>query len=182
MARREVRMSGSGGQGVIMGTIILAEAAFEDGKQVAQCQSYGPEARGGSSKAETIVSDTKIHYTKVKYPDLLLSLTQLSFDKYVKEIKDSTIIVVDSSIEVPDEIKNTHKVYILPILDGATEVIRNKMSANIISCGAINEIMDLADWEAVEKAVLSHVPKGTEESNLNALHYGAKMVREYGEN
>ena len=75
MARTEVRMSGSGGQGVIMGTIILAEAAFEDGKQVAQCQSYGPEARGGSSKAETIISDTKIHYTKVKYPDLLLSLT-----------------------------------------------------------------------------------------------------------
>ncbi|MBQ2161292.1 MAG: 2-oxoacid:acceptor oxidoreductase family protein, partial [Firmicutes bacterium] len=64
MARTEVRMSGSGGQGVIMGTIILAEAAYEDGKQVAQCQSYGPEARGGSSKAETIISDTRIHYTK----------------------------------------------------------------------------------------------------------------------
>ena len=182
MARTEVRMSGSGGQGVIMGTIILAEAAFEDGKQVAQCQSYGPEARGGSSKAETIISDSRIHYTKVKYPDLLLSLTQLSFDKYVKDIKDSTVIVVDSSIEVPEEIRQGYKVYILPILDAATEVIKNKMSANIISCGVINEILHVADWEAVEHAVLNHVPKGTEESNLNALHYGAKLAREYGEN
>lgn len=179
MARTEVRMSGSGGQGVIMGTIILAEAAFEDGKQVSQCQSYGPEARGGSSKAETIISDSKIHYTKVKYPDLLLSLTQLSFDKYVQEVKEDTIIVVDSSIKVPDEIKQAHKVYILPILHGATEVIKNKMSANIISCGVINELLPVADWKAVENAVLNHVPKGTEESNLNALHYGAQLAREY---
>jgi 2-oxoglutarate ferredoxin oxidoreductase subunit gamma len=182
MARTEVRMSGSGGQGVIMGTIILAEAAYEDGKQVAQCQSYGPEARGGSSKAETIISDSRIHYTKVKYPDLLLSLTQLSFDKYLPDVKDSTIIVVDSSIEVSEETKKAHKVYVLPILDSATEVIKNKMSANIISCGVVNEILHIADWDAVEHAVLNHVPKGTEESNLNALHYGAKLAREYGEN
>ncbi len=181
MSRIEVRMSGSGGQGVIMGTIILAEAAFEDGKQVAQCQSYGPEARGGSSKAETIISDSKIHYTKVKLPDLLLSLTQQSFDKYLPYIKDGTIIVVDSSIEVPEETKKAHKVFSLPILDAAAEVIRNKMSANIISCGVINAILHVADWDAVEHAVLNHVPRGTEESNLNALHYGAKLAREYGE-
>ena len=65
MAKTEIRMTGSGGQGVIMGTIIIAEAAYADGKQVVQCQAYGPEARGGSSKAETIVSDKRITYTKV---------------------------------------------------------------------------------------------------------------------
>ena len=90
MAKTEIRMTGSGGQGVIMGTIILAEAAYEDGKQVIQCQAYGPEARGGSSKAETIVSDERIHYTKIKYPDLLLSLTQESLDKFKDQIKSLT--------------------------------------------------------------------------------------------
>ena len=75
MAKTEIRMTGSGGQGVIMGTIIIAEAAYEDGKHVVQCQAYGPEARGGSSKAKTIVSDEKITYTKVIRPDLLLALT-----------------------------------------------------------------------------------------------------------
>ncbi len=179
MAKTEIRMTGSGGQGVIMGTIILAEAAYEDGKQVIQCQAYGPEARGGSSKAETIISDDRIHYTKIKYPDLLLSLTQESLDKFKDQIKDSTILVVDSDIEVPAEIAEKHTVYSLPILDSAVNVIKNKMSANIISCGVVNEITHVASEEAIKNAVLNHVPKGTEESNLSALAYGHQLVREY---
>lgn len=179
MAKTEIRMTGSGGQGVIMGTIILAEAAFEDGKQVVQCQAYGPEARGGSSKAETIISDEKITYTKVLLPDLLLSLTQVSLNKYVGCLKPNAIVVVDEEITVPEEVEKAHKVYHLPILEGATEVIKNHMSANIISVGVVNELMGVATQQSVEAAVLNHVPKGTEESNLNALHYGAQLVKEY---
>ena len=179
MAKTEIRMTGSGGQGVIMGTIILAEAAFEDGKQVVQCQAYGPEARGGSSKAETIISDEKITYTKVLQPDLLLSLTQVSLNKYVGCLKPDAIVVVDSEITVPEDVEKAHKVYKLPILAGATEVIKNHMSANIISVGVVNQLMGVATREAVEKAILNHVPKGTEETNLKALHYGEQLAREY---
>ena len=179
MAKTEIRMTGSGGQGVIMGTIILAEAAFEDGKQVVQCQAYGPEARGGSSKAETIISDEKITYTKVLQPDLLLSLTQVSLNKYIGCLKSDAIVVVDTEITVPEDVEKAHKVYKLPILEGATEVIKNHMSANIISVGVVNELMQVASQEAVEAAVLNHVPKGTEESNLSALHYGAQLVEKY---
>ncbi len=179
MAKTEIRMTGSGGQGVIMGTIILAEAAFEDGKQVVQCQAYGPEARGGSSKAETIVSDEKITYTKVLQPDLLLSLTQVSLNKYIGCLKPDAIVVVDSEITVPEDVEKAHKIYKLPILEGATEVIKNHMSANIISVGVVNQIMNVATRESVEAAVLNHVPKGTEETNLKALHYGAQLAKEY---
>ena len=181
MAKTEIRMTGSGGQGVIMGTIILAEAAYEDGKQVIQCQAYGPEARGGSSKAETIVSDDRIHYTKIKYPDLLLALTQESLNKFKDAVKESTIFVVDSDLEVPEEIKAAHKVYSLPILSSATDVIKNKMSANIISCGAVNELTHVASQKSMEKAVINHVPKGTEESNLAALRLGGQLIRDYAE-
>ena len=179
MAKTEIRMTGSGGQGVIMGTIILAEAAYDDGKQVIQCQAYGPEARGGSSKAETIVSDSRIHYTKIKYPDLLLSLTQESLNKFKDAVKPETIFVVDSDIEVPEEIKAAHKVYSLPILDSAKDVIKNKMSANIISCGVVNELTHVASQEAMERAVLNHVPKGTGDTNLAALRLGGQMIRDY---
>ena len=188
MAKTEIRMTGSGGQGVIMGTIIIAEAAYEDGKQVIQCQAYGPEARGGSSKAETIVSDDRIHYTKIKYPDLLLSLTQEylllsltqeSLNKFKNAVKPETIFVVDSDIEVPEESKAAHKVYSLPILDSAKDVIKNKMSANIISCGVVNEITHVATQEAMERAVLNHVPKGTGDTNLAALRLGGQMIRDY---
>lgn len=178
MAKTEIRMTGSGGQGVIMGTIIIAEAAYEDGKHVVQCQAYGPEARGGSSKAETIVSDEKITYTKVIKPDLLLALTQVSLDKYVGCLKSKAIVVVDEGLSVPDEVEALHRVYHLPILRGAEEVVKNRMSANIISVGAVNEILHVASQEAVEKAVLNHVPKGTEDVNLNALRYGAQLVQE----
>ena len=109
MAKTEIRMTGSGGQGVIMGTIILAEAAFEDGKQVVQCQAYGPEARGGSSKAETIISDEHIAYTKVILPDLLLSLTQVSLDKYIGCLKQNAIVVVDEEITVPESVEKDRK-------------------------------------------------------------------------
>ena len=111
-------------------------------------------------------------------PDLLLSLTQVSLDKYVGSMKPDGILVVDSEITVPEEVEKKHRVYKLPILEGATEVIKNHMSANIISVGVVNELMHVAT-QAVEAAVLNHVPKGTEETNLKALHYGAQLVREY---
>jgi len=81
--RYEIRLSGSGGQGLILMGIILAEAiGIYDGKFVAQTQSYGPEARGGSSKSEVIVSDEEIDYPKAMQPDLLLAMNQKSCDDF----------------------------------------------------------------------------------------------------
>ena len=177
MKKAELRFTGSGGQGVILATIILAEAAYEDKKQVAQCQSYGPEARGGLCKAECIIYDQPISYTKVGVPSLLLSLTQASLNKYVTDVQEDAVIVVDSSIEVPEEVKAAHKVYSLPILSSAINTIGNPMSANIISVGAVNEILQLTTQESLEAAVLNHIPKGTEELNLKALHLGAELAR-----
>ena len=98
MKKAELRFTGSGGQGVIMATIILAEAAYADKLQAVQSQSYGPEARGGLCKAECIIDEKPIAYTKVVLPNLLLSLTQASLDKYVGSLQDNSVVVVDSSI------------------------------------------------------------------------------------
>ena len=144
MAKEQLRFTGSGGQGVILGTIIMAEAAYLDGKNVVQSQSYGPEARGGMCKAETIIDDDKITYTKVTLPTLLLSLTQVSFNKYVKNIDKETVIIVDDSINVPARIRDRNEVISLPIISSAKEVIKNPMAANIISVGAANEALKLA--------------------------------------
>lgn len=177
MKKQELRFTGSGGQGVIMATIILAEAAFYDGKKAVQSQSYGPEARGGLCKAECIIDDAAISYTKVGVPTLLLSLTQASFNKYSESLQDDAIVVVDATIEVPEEIKAAHKVYSLPILASAKEVIGNAMTANIISCGAVNEILNLAAWDKVEEAVLAHVPSKLGELNVKAMNYGRELVQ-----
>jgi len=178
MKKAELRFTGSGGQGVILATIILAEAAYEDKLQTVQSQSYGPEARGGLCKAECIIDEKPITYTKVGLPTLLLSLTQASLDKYVKDLQDDAVIVVDSEITVPEEVKASHKVISIPIIQSAVEVIKNPMAANIISLGAVNEAMKLVSQESLEEAVLNHIPKGTEELNINALHLGAELVKQ----
>jgi 2-oxoglutarate ferredoxin oxidoreductase subunit gamma len=85
--RIEIRLGGSGGQGLILGGIILAEAAILDGKNAIQAQSYGPEARGGASKAEVIIADGEIAFPKVQNADVLLALTQKACDKYLSSLK-----------------------------------------------------------------------------------------------
>ena len=177
MKKAELRFTGSGGQGVILATIILAEAAYEDKLQTVQSQSYGPEARGGLCKAECIIDEKPITFTKVGLPTLLLSLTQASLDKYVEELQDDAVIVVDSAITVAEEIKAKHTVISIPIIESAVEVIKNPMAANIISLGAVNEACKLVSQKSLEEAVLNHIPKGTEELNLKALHLGAELVK-----
>jgi len=179
MEKIELRFTGSGGQGVIMATIIMAEAAYEDKLQAVQCQSYGPEARGGMCKAECIIYDKPIMYTKVIQPNLLLALTQEALDKYVVSLQRNATILVDSEITVPDAIKAKYNVIIIPILESAAEVIKNPMSANIISVGAVNEILHIASEESLKEAVLNHVPKGTEELNMKALNLGATLIKNY---
>lgn len=178
MAKEQLRFTGSGGQGVILGTIIIAEAAFLDGKKVVQSQSYGPEARGGMCKAETIIDEKQINYTKVEIPTLLLSLTQISFNKYSKKISPDTIIVVDEEIDVPLRLRAKHEVLSLPIISSAKDVLKNPMAANIIAVGAVNEALKIASEKSLEEAVLNHIPKGTEELNVKAMRLGSELVRQ----
>ena len=177
MAQRyEVRLSGSGGQGLVLGGVILAEAvALYEGLNAVQTQSYGPEARGGASKSEVIISDEEIDYPKATAIDLLLTLTQESCDKYSPDLKDGGIILADSRMvtKLPE---GNYKVYHLPIIDTAKEKVGKVFVANIVALGAIARLVDSVSIESVEKAVLSRVPKGTEELNKRALKLGYELV------
>jgi 2-oxoglutarate ferredoxin oxidoreductase subunit gamma len=171
----EVRLSGSGGQGLILAGIILAEAAIGDGKEAVQSQSYGPEARGGSSKSEVIISNDRIHYPKVAAPDLLLAMTQESLNKYGADLKEAGILVIDTTFvrEVPDKYKNVHAV---PITQLAKEKCGRELFANIVALGTIAKLTGAVSLDALEKAVLARVPKGTEEMNKLALQIGYQAV------
>ena len=170
MSSTEIRLSGSGGQGLLLCGIILAEAAILDGKNAVQTQSYGPEARGGASKSEVIISDGDIYYPKVRKPDIFLALTQEAYDKYVGSVKEDGIIIVDQSVKVSDV--KCACIHSLPILDTAKNVVGKAMVANIVALGTINRITGLVSPEALENAVLSRVPKGTEDLNRKALEAG----------
>ena len=177
MSRKELRLTGSGGQGVILATIILADIALQAGWNVAQSQAYGPEARGGLCKAEVLISDERIGFTKVMNPTLLLALTQSSLNEFSKTIDENCLLVADSSLDVPSGIKYK-KLYQYPILDTAKEKVGKAFTANIVAVGLLNEILDLASEDIVKETVLRYIPKGTEEINFKALEEGFKLFKE----
>jgi 2-oxoglutarate ferredoxin oxidoreductase subunit gamma len=170
--QKELRLSGSGGQGLILAGVILAEAALIDGKRAVQSQSYGPEARGGSSKAEVIISDDEIDFVKVQKCDMLLCLTQMAYDKYGKDF--TRVLIVDESLKL--NYPEPEKVVRIPILDTASEKLGRPVVANIVALGAVNGLLNLVSKGALLKAVISSVPKGTEDLNKRALESGYGLV------
>jgi len=168
--RYDIRLSGSGGQGIILMGIILAEAiGMYDGKYVAQTQSYGPEARGGSSKAEVVVSDEDIDYPKALKLDLLVAMNQKACDDYYMDLKSDGILIVDATFVKQIPVSRTYQI---PFTRIAREKFKREMVANIIALGAISKLTSIVSVNAIEAAVLSRVPKGTENMNRDALKTG----------
>lgn len=180
MVRQELRLTGSGGQGLILAGIILAEAALYDGMNVVQSQSYGPEARGGASKAEVIISKDEINYPKVNNCDIMLTLTQVACDKYIKSLKPGGILIMDKSLNNILE-RNDITVYRVPILETAANKLGKPMVANIVALGSIYELTKVVTKDSLERAVCDRVPRGTEELNKRALEEGFNLIKEHKE-
>lgn len=173
--RYEVRLAGAGGQGLILAGLILAEAAaIYDGKNVAQTQSYGPEARGGASRSEVIISDEEIDYPKVTEADLLLALSQEACDKYVRDLKEGGTLIVDT---VHVQRVPTTRVYKLPITRIAEETTGRRITANMVGLGVIVSLTKIVSRQAIEAAVAARVPEGTQDLNLKALAAGFEAAK-----
>lgn len=175
--RQEIRLAGSGGQGIIMAAIVLAEAAgVHEGKQVSQTQSYGPEARGGTCKAEVVISDAPIDYPKVAKPDFMLAMNQASVNTYFGDLKPTGLLIVDSTLvsKLP-----TAKTVSIPFTKIAREEFGTDLVANMVALGALGWLSKGVSIESLEEALLSRVPPGTEELNLRALRAGVKAAENY---
>ena len=154
---------------------ILAEAvAIYDGRNAVQTQSYGPEARGGASKAEVVISDQEIHYPKAVELDLLLSLTQESCTKYMCDLKKGGILIIDSGA-VSKVLEGDYTIYRVPISDLAINEVGKVVVANIVALGVLTKIAGVVSEDAVRRAILARVPKGTEEINNKAFDAGLRV-------
>jgi len=174
----EVRLAGTGGQGVILASILLAKAAIRDGRNVVQTQLYGPEARGGASRAETIISDDEIDYPRVTQADILLALSQEACDKSYDSLKKGGLLIVDT--DHVNRMPTTQAVRV-PITTLAREVTGREITANVVGLGLLAGLTRIVSREALEEAVRERVPRGTEEINLRALAAGyevAERIRE----
>lgn len=167
----QVRVSGSGGQGVITAGIILAEAAsLHEGYNAVQTQSYGPESRGGAAKSEVVISNGQIDYPKVVRCDVLVAMTEEAAKKYLPDVPPDGLAIIDSSMvqNWPDQ----PNVVAAPITETAHEVTGRAIAANIVALGILTDLTAVVSRESMRKAVLSRVPKGTEEMNEKALNAG----------
>ncbi len=175
--RLEIRLAGSGGQGVILAGVVLAEAAgIHEGREVAQTQSYGPEARGGAARAEVVISDGEIDYPKAMQPDILLCLSQRACDAYVFDLKPDGTILVDA--ELVQHLPTTRAVA-LPFARLAREQVGEVLMANMVALGALAALTGVVSLKSLEAAVQTRVPQGHRKKALAALEVGALAAREH---
>jgi 2-oxoglutarate ferredoxin oxidoreductase subunit gamma len=174
--RWEACLAGSGGQGIISAGIILAEAAVLAGLNAVQTQSYGPESRGGASRAEVVLSDGEIDYAKTTHADVLLALTADACAKYAAKMKAGGLLIVDDQVEpVP---AGPYRIIRAPITQIATVDLGRPIVANIVALGVLAALTDIVPVGALEEAVLARVPRGTEDLNRTALRRGFEAGRQ----
>jgi 2-oxoglutarate ferredoxin oxidoreductase subunit gamma len=175
MDRSRLVFSGSGGQGVITAAIILAKAAaiFEN-KNAIQSQSYGAAARGGSTRSDIIIDDSEIFFPKVLQPNILVSLTQESYNKFASIIRPGGLLLVDTKY-VSIEKKVDAKHIALPMFETVMKEIKNPIVFNICMLGALIEISELIKPESIIKVLETTIPEDFMDMNKKALDLGMKI-------
>jgi len=173
--RVEVRFAGSGGQGIVLAGLVFAEAAgVFDGREVAMAQSYGPEARGGTSKAEIIISDSPIDYPLCTHVDLLLAMNQEACDAYCWDLKPGALVIVDKDLVSHPP---SSRAVALPFTSVARRKLKRVVMANVVALGAISELTGLVTRRSLERSLLNRLPSGVHELNKKALRLGAELVK-----
>jgi 2-oxoglutarate ferredoxin oxidoreductase subunit gamma len=170
--------SGSGGQGVITAAIILAEAAVLYENLVAvQSQSYGPEARGGATRTDVIISDAQIHFPKVFQPNVLVCLTQMAYNKFSAIIRPGGLLITDSRY-VKTERKVDARQSELPMYQTVMEEIGKPIVFNICMLGAVISLTGLVKPESIMKTLKDRIPSGFLKMNQQALQLGIDLAAE----
>ena len=172
--KREIRIVGFGGQGIILAGVILGEAAMRAGHWAVQTQSYGPESRGGAARSEVVISSDPIDYPRVSRADVVIALSQEGYDKFGAEVNDGGVVVVDGDLVEATGAKA------LPFTKTAEKVGR-KIVSNIVMLGYLGAQLGIVPRELLEETMLANIPKGTEELNRRALEAGWALHTEHAD-
>jgi 2-oxoglutarate ferredoxin oxidoreductase subunit gamma len=171
--RSEIRLSGFGGQGIMTAGYILGKAAaLFDHRNVTLTKSYGPESRGGASSAQVIISDHEINYPFLIAPQLLVTMSQEAYTKYIDELESGGLLLIDTDLVELDPARDDIQVRAIPATRIAEGEIGRKIVANIVMLGFVAANTDSVSVDALREAVLNSIPKGTEEMNMQAFDKG----------
>lgn len=176
MERCRLVFSGSGGQGVITAAIILAEAAvLYENLMATQTQAYGPEARGGATRSDVIISDAPIYFPKVTQPNVLVCLTQAAYNKFYSIIRPGGLLLSDSKYVQMETRVDARQVQ-LPMYQSVMDQIGKPIVFNICMLGAVLGLTQVIHPEAVMKALGTRIPAGFLDLNRKALNLGMNLA------
>ncbi len=178
--RTEIRVSGYGGQGVILAGYIIGKAtAIFEKKHATLTQSFGPEARGSACSAQVICSDEPIHYPYIRTPNILIAMSQEAYSKFEPELDPNGLLLIDEDLVKAKPPRDNIRMFAVPATRLAEQLGR-RIVLNIVMLGFFTAVAKTVSREAMEKAVLSSIPKGTEEINRKAFEtgyeYGMKLL------
>jgi len=176
MQLTEIRVAGFGGQGVILSAILLGKAAsIFQGAYATMTQNFGPEARGGACSAQLVLSDSPILYPYVTKPDILVVMSQEAYVRFVPELKDGGILIVEQDMVRVSDLGNKEiQVYSVPATRIA-EDLGKRMVLNSVMVGFFTAVTRLLDADAVRKAVADSVPANFLDLNLKAFEKGLEF-------
>lgn len=176
MKKVEVRISGLGGQGVVLAGQILGRAAIYDGKNVVQTQSYGAEARGSIAKSEVMISDDKIGFPMIRRCDILVAMNQEALDRHLKDLKEDGVLIVD--ITYVKKIPETKaKISKIPATEHAEKTFGDKIYANMLMLGALTKVTGIVSEKAMKKAIQDAVTKKIATINKEAYEKGKQLIQ-----
>ena len=178
MTNYEIRLSGSGGQGLILAGIILGRAAVLDKRRVTQTQSYGPESRGGSSRADVIISDQEIYFPEATSFNCLLALTQEACDKYLLDLRENGILIIDTTF-VKNLALAAEQTYELPFTEIAIEKLGSPISTNILSLAFLVKVTGIVKESSLKQSISESVKPAFVDLNLKAMKLGFELAAKY---
>lgn len=173
MKRLEVRLAGFGGQGIVLAGQIIGQAAvLFDKKNAVLTQNYGPESRGGACSADLVISEEEILHPLVIKPQVMVVMSQEAYDMYAGELAERGMLLVDVDL-VPGKARRSKRkeFFAIPATRLAEELGR-RIVANIVMLGSFTALTGAISVEAMRRSILSLVPKGTEDLNLQAFERG----------
>ena len=173
--KTEIRIGGSGGQGVVLAAQILGKAAVLDGKNALQSQAYGAEARGSLAKSEVIISGGKIGFPAVRKCDILVAMNQEALNTLIKDLKETGTLIVDST-NVTTVPETKAKVYRMLITKTARETLGETLYANMVMLGVLIKTTDIVNANAAEKSIRESVSRRTIETNVRAFKKGLELA------
>jgi 2-oxoglutarate ferredoxin oxidoreductase subunit gamma len=175
--RVEIRVGGVGGQGIVLAGALLGNAALYDGREAVFTQTHGPEARGGASRADIIISDSPIAYPFVSRPNIMIVLFQEAYEKFRPDLATGGMLLLEGGLVTPHA--DDADAIVLPGIEIATG-LGNKLAANIVLLGYLVGASDVVSRKAMEAAIREAVDERHVDLDLQAFGAGVDLAARAG--